>query len=71
MIPTKRDDVLVIPPTVILAMREMLPRQSKDCVMEVLGVSSNTWTKIKRGEAIRRSTGERLLQRFGHDLPRA
>lgn len=33
--------------------------------MEVLGISANTWLKIKRGEPIRRSIAQRLIQRFG------
>jgi hypothetical protein len=37
--------------------------------METLGISSNTWLKIKRGEAIRRSIGERLLSRFDDRAP--
>jgi hypothetical protein len=48
-------------------MRARLPSQSKEAVIGELGISSNTWTKLKRGEPIRRSIADRLMWLFGDD----
>jgi hypothetical protein len=40
-----------------------LPNQSKECVMERLGISSQTWTKMKRGEPVRHILIERAIRR--------
>jgi hypothetical protein len=32
--------------------------------MDVLGISSNTWLKVKKGKPIRASVAERLLSRL-------
>jgi len=55
----------VVDARLVEALRAKLRCQSKDCVQETLGISSNTWVKMKRGEPIRRSTAEQLIQRFG------
>lgn len=52
-------------PEIVQKMRDMLPCQSKEVVMDILGISSNTWTKIKHGKPIRLSTVDRLKSRFG------
>lgn len=54
----------LIPGPLVDRMRAILPCQSKEVVMEVLGISSNTWTKVKRREPIRASIAERLIRRF-------
>ncbi len=59
-----RTDLVQIDPVLIADMRSQLRSQSKECVMETLGISSNTWLKIKRGMPIRRSIAERLIERF-------
>jgi hypothetical protein len=59
-----RTDVMRFDAAVVQIMRDRLACQSKECVMDTLGISSNTWQKIKRGEPIRRSIGERLLLRI-------
>lgn len=56
-----------VPPSMVQSMREALPCQSKEIVMETLGISYNTWLKLKRGESIRSSVAERLMRRFGGD----
>jgi hypothetical protein len=48
----------------VCRMADLLPNQSKESVMEALGVSSNTWLKIKRGEPIRTSTARMLKRRL-------
>lgn len=45
-------------------MATMLVRQSPEEVQTRLGIGINTWHKLRKGEAIRRSVAERLLQRL-------
>lgn len=40
-----------------------LPKQTPDCIMETLGISANTWTKLKKGQPVRTSVAERLVER--------
>jgi hypothetical protein len=53
----------VADPNVISLLRASLQCQSKECVMETLGISSNTWTKLKRGQPVRRGVIERAITR--------
>ncbi|WP_152522071.1 hypothetical protein [Sphingobium ummariense] len=48
----------------ISRLHALLPNQSKETVMNRLGISSNTWTKIKRGEAVRSILVDRALSRL-------
>lgn len=49
---------------IVAIMRDLLASQSKEGVMDALGISAATWLKIKRGQPIRRSTAENLLMRI-------
>jgi hypothetical protein len=44
-------------------MAGMLSRHSPEEVQTHLGIGINTWTKLRKGEAIRRSVAMRLLER--------
>ncbi len=44
-------------------MAALLSRQSPEEVQSRLGIGINTWIKLRRGEAIRESVAERLLER--------
>jgi hypothetical protein len=48
----------------VLAFRAALPAVTKVCLQEVLGVSETTWTRLRKGRPIRRSTYDRLLCRL-------
>lgn len=57
--------------TCIRQMADLLPNQSKDSVAGTLGISANTWLKIKRGIPIRASTAihlARRLESLGHRI---
>lgn len=41
----------------------LLPTETNAMVMSTLGISWNTWMKIRSGRAIRVSTGQRLIDR--------
>jgi hypothetical protein len=48
-------------PDIVAKLQAGLPCQSKEVIMDRLGISSNTWTKLKRGVPVRRSIVERLV----------
>jgi DNA-directed RNA polymerase subunit H (RpoH/RPB5) len=55
---------IVIDQALVDELSRVLHSHTKDCVMNTLGISSDTWIKIKRGDPIRRSTAARLLERL-------
>lgn len=55
----------------VLALRAALPAVTKVCLQEVLGVSETTWTRLRDGRPIRRSTYDRLLYRLERVSARA
>ena len=59
-----RGDLATFEPAAVERMAALLPAQSKEVVSDVLGISSNTWLKIKRGEPIRASTAFGLADRL-------
>jgi len=48
----------------ISLLRGSIPAQTQECVSDRLGISGNTWVKIKRGHPILESTAERLVARL-------
>jgi len=52
-----------IEPGMINQMLAMLPRQTAEDIQDCLGISLNTWTKLRKGEAIRHSVAARLIAR--------
>ena len=46
------------------SLTDILPKQSKESIMELFGISANTWVKIKRREPIRLSTAEQMVKRL-------
>ena len=60
----KRGQLATFTPSVINRIALMLPAQSKETVADILGISSNTWLKIKCGEPIRASTAYSLANRL-------
>lgn len=57
----------LVHPQVVEKIGERLRAQTKECVMETLGISANTWMKMRQGMPVRRSLAERLLRRVGMD----
>jgi hypothetical protein len=55
---------VVVDEAIVATLAARLPAQSKEMVQEHLGISANTWLKIKKGQPIRRSTAEMLVQRI-------
>jgi hypothetical protein len=45
-------------------MASILPRHTAEDIQQFFGISLNTWTKLRKGEAIRRSVAERLIARL-------
>jgi hypothetical protein len=45
-------------------LRRVLPAATKDCLRETFGVSETTWVKLRDGRPVKRSTLDRLLDRY-------
>jgi hypothetical protein len=56
--------LLRIEPEIVALMRSRLPAQTNESISATFGISQNTWIKIRDGHPIRRSVGERLLERL-------
>ncbi|CCW19273.1 hypothetical protein EBBID32_36390 [Sphingobium indicum BiD32] len=54
-----------IDPRIADRLAARLESQKPDYLMETLGISVNTWVKIRRGQPIRASVATRLLRRIG------
>lgn len=50
--------------TTVHRMVSMLPRQTAEDIQGCFGISLNTWTKLRKGEAIRHSVATRLIARL-------
>jgi hypothetical protein len=64
----QRFQAAIIDAGLVEFMKKNLPSQSKECIMDNLGISANTWQKIKHGKPIRRSTAEVLLARLSRRM---
>ena len=51
-------------PILVEKMANLLPRQSPEEVQNRFGIGINTWMKLRKGEAIRHSVAERLVERI-------
>ncbi len=54
-----------VPPAVIARMQQLREASDGVPVMQQLGISDNTWRKVRAGEPLRRSVFLRLMERFG------
>ena len=45
-------------------LRRVLPAATKDCLRDTFGVSETTWVKLRDGRPVKRSTLDRLLDRY-------
>lgn len=56
-----------VDPKIVAELQKRVPAATAQSVQESLGISANTWKKIRDGAPIRRSVAERLLTRFHAD----
>lgn len=68
IIHTENPRLSYVNPTIVEKMSSRLRAQTAECVMDTLGISVNTWLKMRKGMPIRKSVAERLLQRVGPKL---
>jgi hypothetical protein len=54
----------VVDPAVVNRMASIVPGHSAETIQSQFGISLNTWSKLRKGLAIRRSVAERLLERL-------
>ena len=55
-----------VDPDLVERMAVLLSSQSPDEVQQQLGIGINTWTKLRKGQAIRQSVAQRLIERVIH-----
>jgi hypothetical protein len=68
IIHTENPRLSYVNPMIVEKMSSRLRAQTAECVMDTLGISVNTWLKMRKGMPIRKSVAERLLQRVGPNL---
>jgi hypothetical protein len=56
--------MLVLDRETFQGLRRVLPAATKDCLRETFGVSETTWVKLRDGRPVKRSTLDRLLDRY-------
>lgn len=61
---TVMPDVIQIPAEHFERLKSRLPAITREHLNNVYGISETTWTKLRRGEPIKRVTWERLLSRY-------
>lgn len=54
----------VVDPAIVERMISMAPGHSAEIIQDKFGISLNTWSKLRKGAAIRLSVAERLLVRM-------
>ncbi len=57
-------DLVTVTPEEFADLRASLPSITDRYLFDVFGISETTWTKLRRGEPIKRVTWERLLSRY-------
>jgi hypothetical protein len=60
----------VIAPDDVVALRLLIPAQTTEVTMRAIGVSWETWVKVREGRPVRLSTAARILRRL-ESAPRA
>ena len=63
-VPRCRTTLRRVDPLMVRQLEKRLSSRKPQHVMEQLGISLNTWSKLLVGEPIRASVAERLLDRF-------
>jgi hypothetical protein len=53
-------------PDLVEKMAGLLSSQTPEEIQNQLGIGINTWTKLRKGQAIRRSVALRLIERLRH-----
>jgi hypothetical protein len=56
--------MLVLDHETFQGLRRVLPAATKDCLRDTFGVSETTWVKLRDGRPVKRSTLDRLLDRY-------
>ena len=57
-------ETLTVPHDLVQRLRERLPALTREHLSDCYAISETTWTKLRDGRPIKRSTFERILQRY-------
>lgn len=63
-----RGEMYRIDPIIVRQMEQRLECRKPEHIQERLGISLNTWDKLRLGEAIRASVALRLIKRFDEEF---
>jgi hypothetical protein len=58
------NDTVIITPERFETLKDALPAITREHLTRVYGISETTWTKLRRGEPIKRNTWERMQARL-------
>jgi len=64
-------ETLTVPHDIVLRLRARLPAVTREHLFDCYAISETTWTKLRDGKPIKRSTLERILQRYERLLSHA
>lgn len=56
--------MMTLPPEIVEYILANCPGRTDEALQPRFGISYNTWRRIERGDALRRSLAERLIQRI-------
>jgi hypothetical protein len=63
-------ETLTVPREIVQRLRARLPAVTREHLFDCYAISETTWTKLRDGKPIKRSTLERILQRYERLRPR-
>jgi len=64
-------ETVTVPRDLVQRLRARLPAVTREHLFACYAISETTWTKLRDGKPIKRSTLERILQRYERLLDRA
>ncbi len=64
-------ETLTVPRDLVARLRARLPALTREHLFDCYAISETTWTKLRDGKPIKRSTLERILQRYERLTARA
>lgn len=64
-------ETLTVPRDLVQRLRARLPAVTREHLFDCYAISETTWTKLRDGKPIKRSTLERILQRYERLLAHA
>ena len=64
-------ETITVPRDLVQRLRARLPAITREHLFDCYAISETTWTKLRDGRPVKRSTLERILQRYERLVSRA